>query len=320
MEGKEVRWLSLLTACAIASATPAAALASYVHAVVASEGRYAIYTGAADGTEIDFIGGNTESAGPGGAILPEHYTFEMEDQRYVYVAVWAAPSAARGLLTEFLFNDVAVLSGDPAWQVYPTVLEMDANDDPPTTADVSLNVRRANRRYAWAKAAVISGNGPDTAAGVVDINAEAAWMWRPAEEGPITYGGIDPPSDRVCVIFRIAPNEIWPEIELYHGRNVGTGPSAGATFNPSGRYRRGGGGGGSGGSSGGIRPRGTGTVSRVPNPFPNFDPPNSHSIPPDITPPEPSKPVIPPDDEPDIPEPGTAMMTLVVAGWMLRRR
>lgn len=319
-----MRLLTVLFVCAGATS----ALASSVHATVVADGRYALYTGSADGTEIDYIGEG--AAGGDGPARPAKFYFEIQDQRYVYLAVWATPTAARGLLAEFLFNDLPVLSGDPAWQVYPVSGDPLRGTPGPSTSVLSEHIRRANRRFAWLKAAVHGGNAIGSRRLVEAISEEAAWMGLPTEVTAGDSGPAPAGPGATWLIYRLSPNEIWPEIALWHSHNVGRGPlTSEAVY--AGPYRFGGGGGGGGGSSGPLSPRGGSGVFPVRNPFPNTAPPNSSSIPPTVTPSEPSNPVVPPvppvpPDKPKppvppppVPEPTTAMLMLAVAGWLRRR-
>lgn len=319
-EGSPVRLLTVLLVCAGATT----ALASSVQATIVADGNYALYTGTADGTEIDYIG-----EGTGAADAARKFYFEIEDQRYVYLAVWATPATARGVLARFLFNDLPVFSGDPAWEVYGVVADPLPGGASPSTSLLSAHVRRANRRFAWLKPALNGVNAVGSRPLVEAIGEKAAWMNLPADAPTVASepGGGEPGA--VWLIFRLSPNEIWPEIELWHGHNVGRAPLEGGDYNANGHYRYlGGGGAGGGGDSSPLWARGRGDVTNVPNPFPNTAPPNSSSIPPTVPPSEPSNPVVPPAPPekpkppvppPPIPEPTTAMLMLVGAAWLRRR-
>ncbi len=305
-----MRLLTVLLVCAGATT----ALASSVQATIVADGNYALYTGTADGTEIDYIGEGTGAADA--AAAAQRFYFEIEDQRYVYLAVWATPATARGLLAQFLFNDLPVFSGDPAWEVYGVVADPLPGGASPSTSILSAQVRRANRRFAWLKPALNGVNAVGSRRVVETIGEKAAWMNLPADAPTVASepGGGEPGA--VWFIFRLSPNEIWPEIELWHSHNVGRAPQEGGDYNGNGNYRYlGGGGGGSGGDSSPLPARGRGDVTSVPNPFPNTAPPNSNSIPPTVPPSEPSNPVIPPP----VPEPTAALLMLVGAAWLRRR-
>jgi hypothetical protein len=321
----------------IASLVSSGALASSVHAVFASECGYAIFTGAAHGTELNLIAVEPAGVSPGVVRPPRSYSFEMEDNRYVYVAVCGQDCAGCGLLAEFIFNGLPVLSGDPAWQVVAASCDIGTDAFRLTTADVSQEIRRANRRFAWRTAGVVARNGIGPCGRVDDISSDAAWMWLPAERPALTLDTAESrPADGCCVLFRISPGEIWPEIELWHGQNVGTGPLSGSASDRGWYGGLGGGGGGIGESSGGPSGTGSPLVWSIPNPFPDYEPPNSSSIPPDITPPEPSEPVVPhspdeptpPDDSdhprpppgPPIPEPTTGLLALLGAARLRGRQ
>ncbi len=308
-----------LTTCAFALLSSSAVLASSVHAIVATEGPYAVYSGATDATDMKFIGAGPGLAKAGPMAEADAHSFEIEDERYIYIATWGNPKDARGVLANIIFNGVEVLSGDPAWEVYPTPLDMSGETLPPTLSDVSQQIRSANRRRSWKPTGIFSGNGEGSDGEIADISPAAAWMWLPLEgDLPVAADTTDTAPAGVCMIFRIAPTELWPEIQLWHGRNAGTGPTAGASIYSIRPQTIGGGGGSGGGSGGGLTSSGSGSVNGPGYPFPNFDPPNSSSNPPVSPPPDdPTKPIIP---TPRIPEPTSALLLLAALAGIRRRR
>ncbi|MCK4340782.1 MAG: hypothetical protein KAY37_03555 [Phycisphaerae bacterium] len=337
-----MRWDAYVVACALAVTASSTAWASSVHAVVATEGRLAVYTGSADGAELELVGANQNTSTSLKNLSPQEYLFEVEDQRYIYLMVWSNPGTAGGVLAEILFNGLPVLSGDPAWEVYTTPLRLAGDAAAPGTSVVGQQIRTANRRFAWEKAAVDGVNGVGPAGLVAGLSADAAWMWRPGEPVDLTVV-VATPRAAECLIFRISPTELWPEIELWHGRNVGTGPLTGGTFNGNADYRFLGDGGGGGRGGYGLPWGGPGAIRGIGNPFEDFRPPGSTSIPPTITteeefdpllPPVPDElpydststsversiPDEPPDEPPVIPEPGTALLMLPGFAWFIRRR
>jgi hypothetical protein len=319
-----------------------------VHATIASCCGYAIYSGTANGAELELLAACPGSCGDDGTIAPQSYRFEIEDQRYIYVAVCGDECGTNGLLAEFLFNDLAVLSGDPAWEVVPASCEIGRDALRLTTADVTRQVHRANGQSAWQRAAAMSRNTR-----VGEISPDAAWMWLPRQPLTVTPdGGLDAATGACCVLFRISPGQIWPEIELWHGRNAGWGSAGAWGYSGGGsNYFWGGGSGGGGGhGGGGLANAHGGYAPPITDPFPTTAPPNSRSIPitPTFTPPEsypgmpppshtpvdnpPAEPpdtyVGPPDQEgrtkppvtPPVPEPASALLLLVCAAWGLRCR
>ncbi len=329
-----------------------------VNAQVASEGRFAIYTGAPNGSELELVAANNDAPQPVGvlaSLLPQRATFELPDGHCIYVATWGVQRPQAGLIGEFLFNGMPVFSGDPAWEVYFSPLRLDRSENPPAAPRFADEIVSATRRFQWKKAAKLVGNGAGPVSMIGQINRTAAWMWLPSASAKAA-----PPAVPVngLLIFRIAPNDIWPEIELNYLSNVGLGsgvgdPAAGApgysTFAGGGRF---------GGGSSGRDPLG-GVFARGPfTPFANFDPPDSYTIPsesPDegltsdpiiplpsdrtpvassdddtdfpgtnttsdsVTRPPPVDPPVPPDDPPPlVPEPAT--LVLLACGLTLLRR
>ncbi len=315
-----------------------AAASSLVSATIAADVRYAVYAGAADGSDLSLIG----LGGEGGDGL-DRFEFETEDDRYIYIVAWGHPATPQGLLGEFVFNGLVVFSGDPAWEVYPTVFE--GLSGAPGPGEVTLRIRKANRRFAWQKAASYLLNRTEPGQTVEGIGGDAAWMWLAAGESAAGHAAL--PADG-AVIFRIAPNKLWPEIELWHGRNAGRGPMSGATISGLGGYRYVGGGGIGGGSGAGGGPlAGGGYAAPFVPPALDAAPEGSSLTPAEAITQEPVTPVLPasprdetppsldqegldkppappveppvsPPDTPEVPEPATA--ALLLAGIVVRRR
>jgi hypothetical protein len=301
--------------------TPAAWSAS-VHVIVASESPYGVYTASPDATDLDLIGITPRTPDAPGGTLVHEYQFDMDDERSVFIAVWDEPDHCAPLLVELTVNGLPVYSGDPAWQVYPRGIRGRVFDTP-TTAAIAQQIRQGSRLDAWQKAAVVEGNGADPARAIDAISPEAAWMSLTAV--PEAAAG----NDLHCALYRIIPNELWPEIQLWHGRNAGRAANIGTNWVQSAppRFYMGGGGGSSG--TAGIRPLGTSFVRATPSPFlDNFPVPNASSTSADVPPETPSDPIVPPPDDterdqpPDdprrsVPEPTTALTLLM--GLLLRR-
>jgi hypothetical protein len=233
--------LVVSAAAALAVATQAAG----VNATLAADVPFAIYAGAADGTALELFGSGGSAPSPGAPTL-EDFSFETEDDRYIYIAVWGDLQSARGLLGELVFDGLVVLSGDSAWEACPAVLDVSAGA--PRPSEVAAQIRRANRRFTWVKAASVALNQVDQATTVAGIAGEAAWMWLPGDAGPVAE--TEPVAQPNAIIFRIAPNKLWPEIELSSERNAGYGPRSGANIYGQSGYPYLGGGGGGGGAAG----------------------------------------------------------------------
>jgi len=304
-----MRWRTSLAACAILWSVQCAALASSVDATIAAPCGHVLFTGTADGSDLRVIVAEEGNA-VGDAAAVQHYRFEMDDQRYVYVAVCRGSCDAIGMLAELYFNGIAIETGDPAWESIPVPCEIASEAFELTTLDVAQQVRRANHHYAWKATALKGANGTGGWGFVDDISNDAAWIWCAPNEEPLEAQPGDVPEGHCCVIFRIAPSELWPEIELWHGRNAGRGPSAAGTLYGSSRnrYRSGGGGGGGVSSARGASAGSPTGVHGIGDPFPSSDPPNSSSIESSTVKREPSDPILPPPDE-DTPEDSSSMNT-----------
>ncbi len=312
-------------ACALVALATATANAASVRATLASDGRIALYTGTADATDLEYLGTNS----PPDGVTPTQamqYNFEVDDDHFVYVVIWKAPT---GLLGEFLCNGLPMLTGDPAWQAYRAPWRLAPDAMPPTATQCGQEVRAATRRHAWTKAAATGLNQIGPGGLVASISADANWMSypQPAEGSPAASDGAE------CLIFRISPTQLWPEIELWHGRNTGRAPLAGGGNAASYGWMGGGGPGRS--NSGDLGSAGTSTVRGIGTPFSTYDPPNSYSTPPTVIEQTPTDPILPPSpedpedptdpeeperpDPPITPEPGTVMLLMGLLP-LLRRR
>jgi hypothetical protein len=315
-----MRWDACVVLCAlpVSGIARGADLSASVQAKLLADARVAMYKGAANGADMEYIGGNEDLAQTPTTLQPVTYNFEVQDQRFIYVVIWAAPATEAGLLAEFLVNGIPVLSGDPAWEVCLPQLCLTNADAAPAGSEIARQVRRASRLYAWQRAALIGANGFGASGLIESISGDAAWMW-----SPVSLGEFSPLTDgtriQQALIFRINPNELWPEIEIWHEHNVGRGPASGASAD-GGHYMGGDAGGGGGGS--GVDAGGTGPVRGVPDPFPTWDPPGSFSRTADVSHDVPSNPVVPdPKPKPPVvPEPASVLVALAGAACWRRGR
>jgi hypothetical protein len=266
----------------LAGLAPAAALAGMsVNAQVATEGRFAIYIGAPNGSDLELVAANAgapQAVGPLRALVPQRVTFELPDGKCIYIATWGVRRPHAGLIGEFLFNGMPVYSGDPAWEVYYSPLRLGSADHPPIPQIFSDEIVAATRRFLWKKAAKLVGNGAGPVSMIGQLDRSAAWMWLPAASPKAP-----PPAVPVngLLIFRIAPNDIWPEIELNYTQNLGLGPVSGIPRSSGGeRYSSfAGGGGSSGGGGSGDLAAGGGAFGPIGAPPMPLDPPNSFATP-----------------------------------------
>jgi len=175
--------------CALALVS--APLASQTHAAMVTatltaDNHYSIYTGAEDGSVMNYVGGNETGAGgsPGtyNWSLPEPYVFTSSDE-YLYVAAWSDDYVAQGLLGVFTIDATTLVSGSSAWQVYATGQDRDDGAAHPAVAEVGTQVALAELAAAWTQIAVGGLNGVQPWGTVTGITPTAAWMWSPAEQG-----------------------------------------------------------------------------------------------------------------------------------------
>ncbi len=315
-----MRW-HITTIVAVVFWSAATALGTSVTSYLAADGRYAIYTGTAAGTDLMFVGDDRSAP----ATIAPKLQFEMEDERYIYVAVWGSPLSCRGLLAEFMFNGLSVRSGDPAWETYRTPYQMPRAAERPPESAVGTQIRNANRQYEWASAAVVAGNGAAGPA-VETISHDAAWMWMPAGEEPAS-------TEPCCVLFRIAPAIIWPEIELWHTPQTGMGTMSGGAYVGKERFHPGGFRGGRRSSGGGLSSGGSYDLPGVEGWTPDEETPSELLDPREPPEYESSDPVLPPEDDTDdpnvpttdppertpVPEPASGLLMTCGAVLLLRR-
>lgn len=96
-----------------------------------------VFTGDTAGTSLTFIGGVNN-----GPNLATNYNFVTTDQ-HLYIAAWSDDGTQQGLLHDFAMNANPVWSGNPAWEVYATGLDLDGITGP-STAQLSAQIATAN--------------------------------------------------------------------------------------------------------------------------------------------------------------------------------
>ena len=97
-----------------------------------------VFTGDAAGTSLTFSGGPVN-----GPNITHSYSISTTDQ-YLYIAAWSDDGTQQGLLHDFAMNSNAVWSGNPAWQVYATGIDLDTQSPGPALTQLSAQIAIAN--------------------------------------------------------------------------------------------------------------------------------------------------------------------------------
>ena len=174
---------------------------------ITADNHYAIYNtvpGIIPSTTLEFVGMN--ELGPWGDpgdynwSLPEHWEFTNLTGQ-VYIAAWSDDNVAQALLAQVYADSSALHSGNAAWEVYPTGLDLDDFDVRPTEAQMAGYIGTADAGNLWETPFVggINGTGPW---GVIPgVTTDARWTWwnRPGDPNPLDGGT----GDGEFIIFRL---------------------------------------------------------------------------------------------------------------------
>jgi len=170
--------LAVAGTCIAAVAAPAMASFS---AVVTADNHYAIYQEV--GGVISLVGGN--ELGAGGA--PGTYNWSMAEAHIIdssatmiYIAAWSDDSVAQGLLAEIdLGGGQFLRSGDAAWEVHCTHIDLDDGAPYPTAVAVAAEEALADSNNLWMTPDTYGSNVPATSpwGAVGGISSAAQWMW-----------------------------------------------------------------------------------------------------------------------------------------------
>ncbi|MBK8913844.1 MAG: hypothetical protein IPM64_04435 [Phycisphaerales bacterium] len=222
------------------------------------------------------LSGQTVGQPGGAAAVVTTYRFSTVAP-HVYLAV-REPARGRGVLADFDFEGVQLVSGDRGW----AVTTAPAPGGAPTATDVRDAVRAADGRQAWSPVSQRGYNfGFRSPAEVPQIDEAARWMWTDAE------------SEGRMLVFRLSLIELRPEFQLERAAVEGL---SGAGFVSRGSgvdrgYSPGGGGGGLDDPGGGFN-----------NPFEPFVRDDGDGIPrfadDPITPTPPDRPAVSPGEPP----------------------
>lgn len=142
-----------------------------------------VYTGNAAGTIVTLIGGAV--FGPNAATA---YGFNTTDD-FLYIATWSDNGTQQGLLHDFAMDTIPVWSGDSAWQVYATGIDLNVASPVPTATQLGTQIAIANASAGGAGTSLTwvattvgginDGNFPTTNSWVqqATIATNANWTW-----------------------------------------------------------------------------------------------------------------------------------------------
>ncbi len=97
-----------------------------------------VFTGPTTGIGLTLVGG--VGGGPG---TSWNYNF-LTTEQHLYIAAWSDNSVQQGLLHDFTMDAIPVWSGDPAWEVYATGIDLNVASAVPTTAQLGTQIAIAN--------------------------------------------------------------------------------------------------------------------------------------------------------------------------------
>jgi hypothetical protein len=173
-----------------------------------ADNHYAVYSVGANGTTLTLQIGN--ELGPDGQpgqynwSLPETST-PFDTNGFIYVAAWSDDFFAQGLLGDIdLGNGQFLRTGDAAWRVHKTGIDLDDGSAYPTTALMEAEILDANTNNLWMTPVAGQSNVPATVpwGQVPGISSSARWMWAPLASGGNPF---DPGTDAGEFLIFCAP-------------------------------------------------------------------------------------------------------------------
>ena len=192
---------------------PALGVAANLHAgvvdfTITADNHYAIYNGVGPGVGgapvVSFIGmnesGPTGDPGEYNWSLPEVWQFENTTGE-IFIAAWSDDSIAQALLAQVNAGAKPLHSGNAAWSVYPTGLDLDDFDLRPTEGQMAAFIQTATTGGLWEVPYVGGVNGVGPWSLVPGITTDARWTWwnRPGDPNPLDGGT----GDGEFIIFRL---------------------------------------------------------------------------------------------------------------------
>ncbi len=142
-----------------------------------------VFTGDTAGTSLTLIGGVV--TGPNAF---QNYNFLTTDQ-HLYIAAWSDDSVQQGLLHDLAMDAIPVWSGDPAWEVYATGVNINTATPGPNVTLLSSQIAIANASAGGAGTSVTwvpttvgginNGTFPTANPWVIQasIATNANWTW-----------------------------------------------------------------------------------------------------------------------------------------------
>lgn len=201
MKTTKLAVIGIISAAAMA-ASPAMASFS---AVITADNHYALYQEV--GGVISLVGGN--ELGAGGA--PGTYNWSMPETHLIdssattiYIAAWSDDRVAQGLLAEINLGGGQFLrSGDPAWQVHCTLVNLGDGSPYPTAAEVAAEETLADANNLWMTPDTYAPNLSSTSpwGAIGGISSAARWMW--GNPGAVTNAFIGGSNHEEWQLFRI---------------------------------------------------------------------------------------------------------------------
>lgn len=203
------RSLSVVGVTFAAAMAASPAMASF-SAVVTADNHYAMYQEV--GGVISLVGGN--ELGAGGA--PGTYNWSMAETHLIdsgattiYIATWSDDSVAQGLLAEIDLGGGRFLrSGDAAWEVHCTLVNLNDGSPYPTALDVAAEEAFADANSLWMSPDVYASNAPSTSpwGEIAGISSSAQWMW--GNPGNVTNAFVGGANHEEWQLFRIPVSQI----------------------------------------------------------------------------------------------------------------
>ncbi|QOJ13684.1 MAG: hypothetical protein HRU75_03085 [Planctomycetia bacterium] len=190
------RWVQRLCALGAASAGLTMAAQAWPATARVCAGDATLFVADQTGMLMPLAGDTVGQPG-GAAAAVTSYRFSTVAP-HVYLAV-REPARGRGVLADFEFEGVQLVSGERAW----TVTSAPAPKGPPTAADVRSAVETADSKQAWSPISQRGYNfGFRSPAEVPQIAEAARWMWADAE------------AEGRMLVFRLSLVELRPEFQL----------------------------------------------------------------------------------------------------------
>lgn len=158
--------LSLAAACAF-GALPASA--SLITGKIAVDNSFALYTGNADGSNLTYVGRNTDHW-----YTTHTFNFSLEAGQYIYVAAWSDDAAAQGFIGEFTIDGSATLLTGASWEAHLTNIDIDDYFTfLPSTAQVASEIGE----NTWSPITNTLDNGAGPWGVRPGISTSADWIW-----------------------------------------------------------------------------------------------------------------------------------------------